>query len=492
VLGLLAVVPLTLYESGILINNQVPVVYASGSTFKYTTPEVNFEPDNGSHRELVEASETDAGTLRHLEIQEDWNKEFEKKVLEKVGLAIITADSQLADGKLLPVLEANLAPFPHHIIYSDSITVVDEETGRDIVKPCCGNLTSLGLTLHESQYKLEHTLEDFLKRFPDALFFIYSDHDVWWNPIVLAHHLYPMLTLAKQGQFLVSGGGEYPGWPTHLICGCGAIMSRAMMEHGANPASLEKARQALIAKKIFIPGVKPGALYNNDHLLYALFATSPERVKFLNQAASNHFVFNAMSGKLQDVFKAIRYQIFDNACAGDADSMSSISSCAKLAFSKQVMAVHHIKRADQEWLQKYVTEDVYKWGVKAHCNCTMQILFGPMLPFFMRYGPTPWVLQQEWGGRGVANYASSGCRMQMKDFDCTARDIATHQKIRSTQECCALCALWPACTLYTFIPKRGLCTLKHAQHNKMVAREGVISGIIPSRMVQRTIGNIYL
>ena len=82
--------------------------------------------------------------------------------------------------------------------------------------------------------------------------------------------------------------------------------------------------------------------------------------------------------------------------------------------------------------------------------------------------------------------------MQMKDFDCSARDIATHQKIRTTQECCALCGLWPACTLYTFQPKRGLCTLKHAQHNKMVKREGVISGIIPSRMVQRTISNIYL
>jgi hypothetical protein len=491
VLVILAFIPLGLYESD-LLKNMPAVVYPSGSKFTYTAHAVDTEADDGYHRELAQVSEDEAITLKQLEIQEDWNKQFEQKVLASVGLAIITADSQLADGKLLPVLEANLAPFPHHIIYSDSITIVDKDSGRDIVVPCCGNLTTLGLTLHESQYKLEHTLKDFLTRFPKALFFIYSDHDVWWNPIVLAHHLYPMLSLAKQGQFLVSGGGEYPGWPTHLICGCGAIMSRAMMEHGANPVSLEKARQALIAKKIFIPGVKPGAKYNNDHLLYALFATSPERVKFLNQAASNHFVFNAMSGKMQDVFKAIRYQIFDSECAGGLDSMSSISSCAKLAFSKQVMAVHHIKRGDQQWLQKHVTEDIYQWGVKAHCNCTMRQLFGPMLPFFMRYGPTPWVLQQGWGGHGITDYVESGCRMQMKDFDCTARDIATHQKIKSTQECCALCALWPACTLYTFIPTRGLCTLKHAQHNKMIAKPGVISGIIPSRMVQRSIGNIYL
>ena len=144
-------------------------------------------------------------------------------VFARIAVAVITSDRTIKQGdSFLQTMRQNMALFENFVIYSDSITQFSNEgKRRPLIKPCCGNETHLGDSIAQSQYKLEKTLVDFFGMFPNALFFIYSDHDVWWNPPVMAAHLGPLMQRASEGKFIVSGAGGYPSWPQHLYCGQG-------------------------------------------------------------------------------------------------------------------------------------------------------------------------------------------------------------------------------------------------------------------------------
>jgi hypothetical protein len=340
----------------------------------------------------------------------------EDAVLDRIAVAVITSDKTIkTKPKYVSLMKRNFGRFKNFIIYSDSITQYDTEDGlppdlgtKPMIKPCCGTETHLGKTLHESQYKLEKTLADFYALFPQALFFVYSDHDVWWNPSVIATQLGPLMARAKNQEFIVSGAGGYPGWPNHLICGCGAIVSRGMMQYISREKSVAQAREALISGQKWVPGKKAGALYNNDHLLVTLFEQAPRRVYY--KSSEKLYMFNAWWSSTKKIMRAVANLLEDqpDTCGKGLEQADQLEECAKYTVANHIMAIHHITVEDHLLLTDMHDQENTKFPA-GMCECNMDQLFGSMLPYFMRYGASPWNQKlDEWGMWHLKNMLPCG------------------------------------------------------------------------------------
>jgi hypothetical protein len=331
----------------------------------------------------------------------------EAAILDRVAVAIITSDKTIkTSDTFLSTAKKNMERMSNFIIYSDSITQYDTIDGlpetvdtRPLVKPCCGSDKHLGTTLALSQYKLEKTLADFYSMFPEALFFIYSDHDVWWNPSVIASQLGPLMASTKKQDYIVAGAGGYPAWPRHLFCGCGAIVSSGMMRYISQEKTVQAARNALISGRKWVPGKKAGALYNNDHLLLTLFESAPEKVSY--HASDKQYLFNAWWSSLKTIMRTIANLLEDHTTCSkgllEDDDSNLLAECAQSVLKRGIMAIHHITVEDHNILMELNAkpDPTFPDGV---CECTMPDLFGQMLPYFMRYGASPWNRNlEEWG-----------------------------------------------------------------------------------------------
>jgi hypothetical protein len=220
-----------------------------------------------------------------------------QSVLEKVAIAFIFADKDLK--RFENVIRSNNAVFPNIIFYSDIVTSHDPP-----IQPCCGG-SALGSNIVNAQYKMEQTYLDFYTRFPNMLFYVYSDHDVWWNPALLASFLSPHFTQARTAH-LVTGGGLYPGWTPNLICGCGIILSHAAMEYLSVKAHVDQAREQLISGRIYVVGVKPGASYNNDHLVFAILGQLKKKLQYL---PAPPYLFNVWGSTVNQIAQAVQFQM---------------------------------------------------------------------------------------------------------------------------------------------------------------------------------------
>ena len=172
------------------------------------------------------------------------------------------------------------------------------------------------------------------------------------------------------------------------------------MEHASAPHAVQAARLALISGRKWVPGKKEGALYNNDHLLLTLFELAPGRVSY--RSNSLLYLFNAWRSTIPQILEAVASVLLQNErCGKGLQDHEAAMSCAMHTVSTHVMAIHHLGIQDhlrmleqQAAMRKQGTRP-FEAGI---CTCTMKELFGKMLPYFMRYGASPWNANlQEWG-----------------------------------------------------------------------------------------------
>ena len=142
------------------------------------------------------------------------------------------------------------------------------------VEACCGG-RDLGATLASAQLKLEHVYARAYARFrPEGVrYYVFSEHDVYWN-----RHALPRFLDAVAAQVplnpdqldaaapVISGGGGNLGVRTSVY-GCFAILNAEALRPLADDAVLKVCKAGLFVRNPWKEWVKPGALYNNDHLL---------------------------------------------------------------------------------------------------------------------------------------------------------------------------------------------------------------------------------
>ena len=156
----------------------------------------------------------------------------------------------------------------HKAIFADS------ELPALGVEACCGG-RDLGTNLASAQLKLEHVYARAYARFrPKGVrYYVFSEHDVYWN-----RHALPRFLDAVAAQVplnpdqldaaapVISGGGGNLGVRTSVY-GCFAILNAEALRPLADDAVLKVCKAGLFVRNPWKEWVKPGALYNNDHLL---------------------------------------------------------------------------------------------------------------------------------------------------------------------------------------------------------------------------------
>jgi hypothetical protein len=336
------------------------------------------------------------------------------------------------------------------------------------------------------------------------LFYVYSDHDVWWNPPLLASFLQPYFVEARSF-YLVTGAGPYPGWTPNLIAGCGIVLSESSMQYIADKHNVDRARSALIRGDIYVVGVKQGAKYNNDHLVFAILAQLGKKLKYL---ASPTFLFNVWGSKMSQLLKAVEFQIhgvdgcapalstspkvIKNLLRGGTSRIEGEPACALDVFQRGTVAVHHIKARDVVFLQESVSADADISSCATPSKCTMPGVFGKSLGFFMRLGAGPWARLEASAKVSQHAAAMKSCAdmgVVMKDHDIYGHDLGGFPRIPDVQHCCALCAMWPTCSHWTFSVSDSdsrdneRCYLKALlQQGAFTPRNGFTSGVIQARL----------
>ena len=150
--------------------------------------------------------------------------------LSHVAMVMVMSDSQIRNGAL-DYLAPTLAAFPHHVVFGDTR---NEKLG---VHACCEGKTYLGSNLAMAQEKLEHVYRQVWLMFaptPGLRWFIFSDHDVWWNTARLPRYFEALdeaLALRPHAAGrVVAGGGDDSNVRVPRVFGCYTILSRATLQ----------------------------------------------------------------------------------------------------------------------------------------------------------------------------------------------------------------------------------------------------------------------